>query len=44
MRYGRKETKERVIWLVKFLESWCNDADIENRIIEFTNKVKNKNI
>jgi len=44
MRYGRKETKERVIWLIKFLESWCNDADIENRIIEFTNKVKTKNI
>ena len=24
MRYGKKQHKEEVLWLVRFLESWCN--------------------
>jgi GTPase SAR1 family protein/Fe2+ or Zn2+ uptake regulation protein len=40
MRYGRKYDKQRVIWLVKFLESWCTINEIEQRIIDFANKVK----
>ena len=32
MRYGRKYDKNRVIWLVRFLESWCSKEDLENRV------------
>ncbi len=32
MRYGRKYDRKRVIWLVRFLESWCSKEELENRI------------
>lgn len=32
MRYGRKHDRKRVIWLVRFLESWCSKEELENRI------------
>lgn len=32
MRYGRKYNKTRVIWLVRFLESWYSREELENRI------------
>lgn len=35
MRYGRKDDKERVIWLVRFLESWCDNDEITKRIEAF---------
>ncbi len=41
MRYGRKHDRERVIWLVKFLEMWCDGKEIENRIINYIEKAKN---
>jgi energy-coupling factor transporter ATP-binding protein EcfA2 len=44
MRYGRKDDKQRVLWLVRFLESWCTDEEIENRINEFIKKTKLKQI
>lgn len=44
MRYGRKEDKQRVIWLVRFLESWCTDREIENRVVNFVEQLKNKKI
>lgn len=40
MRYGRKEDRQRVIWLVKFLELWCDKKEIEKRIISYVEKVK----
>lgn len=40
MRYGRKYDKQRVIWLVKFLESWCSAVEIEQRILDFARKIK----
>ncbi|MGB8194421.1 MAG: AAA family ATPase [Chitinophagaceae bacterium] len=40
MRYGRKVDRQRVIWLVKFLENWCSDADLESRILDYVHKIK----
>ncbi len=40
MRYGRKDDKERVIWLVRFLESWCDNDEITKRIESFVVKTK----
>lgn len=31
MRYGKKSDRRRVIWLVKFLESWCDKIELESR-------------
>lgn len=39
MRYGRKQDKQRVIWLVKFLESWCTVNELEQRIADYVNKI-----
>lgn len=40
MRYGRKYDKQRVIWLVKFLESWCSSQELEQRILDYVNKIQ----
>jgi GTPase SAR1 family protein len=40
MRYGRKQDKQRVIWLVKFLEMWCDGKEIEKRILNYAEKAK----
>ena len=29
MRYGKKQHREEVLWLVRFLESWCNQKELE---------------
>jgi len=31
MRYGRKKNKSQVLWLVKFLQEWCDGNEIINR-------------
>lgn len=40
MRNGRKRENERVIWLVRFLESWCSNDDFEKRIASFIHQIK----
>ena len=40
MRYGRKYDKQRVIWLVRFLESWCSKEELENRISSYIHLLK----
>jgi DNA-binding transcriptional regulator GbsR (MarR family) len=40
MRYGRRDDKEKIVWLVKFLESWLSDDDLKKRIESFVGKVK----
>lgn len=32
MRYGKRHDKTRVIWLVRFFESWCDGKELEERI------------
>lgn len=41
MRYGRKQERNGVIWLAKFLESWCDKSEIEKRILDYVDKAKN---
>ncbi len=41
MRYGRKQDRERVIWLVKFLEIWCDENELEQRIFDYVRKSRN---
>jgi len=31
MRYGRRKSKQQVLWLVRFLEEWCSDIELEER-------------
>ncbi|TCJ14482.1 hypothetical protein EPD60_10870 [Flaviaesturariibacter flavus] len=44
MRYGRKTDRQRVIWLVRFLECWCSPEELEIRIVDFISKMKNGTI
>jgi nucleoside-triphosphatase THEP1 len=44
MRYGRRDDKQRVIWFVRFLESWCTKEDISKRIADFTDAIRNKKL
>lgn len=30
MRHGRSHSKEKVLWLVKFLESWCTKEELDS--------------
>ncbi|MES2731411.1 MAG: hypothetical protein V4714_06670 [Bacteroidota bacterium] len=32
MRYGKRKDQTRVIWLVKFLEAWCDGNELEHRL------------
>ncbi len=41
MRYGRKYDRKRVIWLVRFLESWCTKEELESRISSHIHSLKN---
>lgn len=40
MRYGRKQDRRRVIWLVKFLEMWCDPKELEERIRNYADGAK----
>jgi hypothetical protein len=40
MRYGRHQDKAKVIWLVRFLESWFSGLEMEKRIESFVVQVK----
>jgi TPR repeat protein/DNA-binding transcriptional regulator GbsR (MarR family) len=31
MRYGRKRDRNKVLWLVRFLENWCNEEELIDR-------------
>jgi len=43
MRFGRKKDRERVEWLVKFLQSWCTQEDLDERANNLIGKVKEGN-
>lgn len=40
MRFGRKKDRQRVEWLVKFLESWCTQSELDERAVRFIASVK----
>ncbi len=41
MRYGRKQGKNRVQWLVRFIESWCDEAELQRRTKEHITNLQN---
>ena len=40
MRYGRKNQRQKVEWLVRFLVSWCSPAELESRASRLIDAVK----
>jgi hypothetical protein len=40
MRFGRKKDRQKVEWLVNFLMSWCNPADLEHRAKDFMSAIR----
>ncbi|WP_294962822.1 winged helix-turn-helix domain-containing protein [Sulfurimonas sp.] len=40
MRFGRKKDRQRVEWLVKFLEAWCTEEELEEKAVKFIVRVK----
>lgn len=40
MRYGRKSDRNKVIWLVRFLEAWCEKDEIEKRVRNYVKKAQ----
>ncbi len=40
MRFGRKKDRQRVEWLVRFLESWCSTDELEARAKKLAGSIK----
>ncbi|MEA5140548.1 ATP-binding protein [Arcicella rigui] len=40
MRYSTRQDKQRVIWLVKFLEGWCDIKDLKELFDRFDNNLE----
>jgi len=41
MRHGRKGDKRKVLWLVRFLEEWCDEGDLVARTQKHIHALKN---
>ena len=44
MRFGRKKDRQRVEWLIAFLNSWCTKEELESKASELIRKIKEKNL
>ena len=44
MRYGRKKDRTKLLWLVQFLENWCNPDELINRAQKHINALKTGNL
>ena len=40
MRFGRKKDRQRVEWLVRFLEAWCSAEELEDRAEKMMDKMQ----
>ncbi|WEK37642.1 MAG: hypothetical protein P0Y53_09015 [Candidatus Pseudobacter hemicellulosilyticus] len=40
MRYGRRNDKQQVVWLIRFMEAWFSKKELEEKIGEFSKKIK----
>ncbi len=40
MRFGRKNDKENVIWLVRFFDAWCDESELTKRLEKYISNVK----
>jgi DNA-binding transcriptional regulator GbsR (MarR family) len=43
IRNGSKQDTKRIIWIVRFFESWCNENMFKNRVRKHINYSKNEN-
>lgn len=41
MRYGSQTDKRRVLWLTRFLESWCDERELSSRFVEAAFNIEN---
>lgn len=41
MRYGSQTDKRRVLWLTRFLESWCDERELSTRFVEAAFHIEN---
>jgi len=41
MRYGNQNDKRRVLWLTRFLESWCDERELSTRFVEAAFNIEN---
>lgn len=44
MRYGRKEKKESVKWLVAFMENWYDECEMDERVDNYFDKIFTNNL
>lgn len=44
MRFGRKKDRQRVEWLIAFLNSWCSKEELENKANELAKKIETNNL
>ncbi len=44
MRYGNQTDKRRVLWLTRFLESWCDENELIDRLFEIHELANDTNI
>lgn len=44
MRYGRKKDKDRVKWLVSFLDSWCDKKELNKRALKHIEMLSNNDV
>ena len=44
MRYGRKKNRQRVLWLIRFLEQWCEPEEIKQRALLHLANIKSGKI
>lgn len=44
MRFGRKKDRQRVEWLVKFLESWCTQDELDERAKKLIGRINEGNV
>ncbi|PVV56284.1 tetratricopeptide repeat protein [Chryseobacterium sp. HMWF035] len=43
MRFGRKNDKDNVVWLVRFFDAWCDESELTKRVKNHINNLKGGN-
>ncbi|QBA19708.1 tetratricopeptide repeat protein [Chryseobacterium indologenes] len=43
MRFGRKNDKDNVVWLVRFFDAWCDESELTKRVKKHINNLKGGN-
>lgn len=40
MRFGRKNDRKNVIWLVRFFDAWCDESELAKRVLNHIDNLK----